>query len=283
MKKHTFNLYVFALLVAILLYVSSCTPVNEHATQSDSIPLQDEYDCSPLEQMESCDCCLSESSCETIKNNRTNPFFFGEGVYSVELEGFFYPPSLREIRQSTVLTISELAIFDDGVLFTLQISQIDTSQLDDPYPCGLDYISDGFEYLGYFFVTDNAIYRRHTWDRFSEDEKIAIINAFNENGISALTDNHFDIVASEDGTERVNQGGWYSYITVDGDRRIFSFYHEERHHVTRHYERIVWERGKGIVHFVTGIGAMRNHVEFGINLYENYPDKRWVNGLWFVE
>jgi len=223
-----------------------------------------------------------DSYYEIATCHNINPFFFSESVIFVEYEGFFYPQSLREIWQNTKLTITKLAAYENGILYTLQINQIDTSLLDDPHPYGWDYISYGFEYLGYFFITNDIIYRRRTQDGFSDEEQKSILNAFNECTENALANNSFIIVASENGTERINQEGWYSYVSVDGDRSIFTLYHEDRHHATRHYERIVWEHGKGIVHFVTGIGAMRNHVEFGIDLFERYPDKRWMNGLWYT-
>jgi hypothetical protein len=81
----------------------------------------------------------------------------------------------------------------------------------------------------------------------------------------------------------VKQDGWYNYVTVEDDIVVYRFHHEQSFHVTRHYERITWQRGRGIVHYATGIGSGRNHVEFGIDLYETYRDRRWINGVWFLD
>jgi hypothetical protein len=180
------------------------------------------------------------------------------------------------------LSIEKIETFDSGSLYILRINQIDVSQLDDPNPDGWDKISYGFENLGYFFVTENEIYKSHTRDEFSADERAMLIHSFNESVDDALLENNFVVVSSENGTEIINDDGWYSYVTVEGDTRIYHAHHEYHNQVTRHYERIVWEKGNGIVHYVTGIGAMRGHVEFGKDLYEIYPN-RWFNGLWLLD
>ena len=96
--------------------------------------------------------------------------------------------------------------------------------------------------------------------------------------------NDFTIVMDLESTEReANENGLFSYIEVDGDTIIYSSYYIDHFSSgTRYYRRIVWQRGKGITHYVSGIGFFREHVEFGTDLLETYP-YRWVGGKWIEE
>ena len=100
---------------------------------------------------------------------------------------------------------------------------------------------------------------------FTDEENAIVINRFLQNKEEYLEEEFF-IVCAENGTEDIIYGvDWHRYVEVDGDKRIFRYYSD---YVggTRYYSRIVWEKGKGIVYYVSGEGSMLMHVEFGLEL-----------------
>lgn len=223
-------------------------------------------------------CGFSESRYISPKNEHiSNPFFFPEGIGSLSFEGRFILPSTNVVEQNANLNINLLGVFENGQLWTLGIDQIDTRLIENPDP--FDYISEGFENLGYFFVTEESIYHRFTSSGFSAKENDLLINSFYENFDETL--NEFKIVMALEDTEReADEDGWFSYIEVDGDTVTYSNYYARHFYSgTRHYMRIVWRRGEGIVHYVAGMGMMRIHVEFGQKLLEGCSSN-WVGGVW---
>ena len=81
---------------------------------------------------------LSITGCKLIENEPSinqytlNPFFFPNGMISVEYDGWFFLPSMRSIEQNTILRMELLDVFSNGQLWSLEIDQIDVSLIENP-------------------------------------------------------------------------------------------------------------------------------------------------------
>lgn len=185
--------------------------------------------------------------------NRQNPYFFKRGETKVEYEGFFYPLSCREIEQNVNLNIREVKAFEEGILYELELDELDVTN-------PLDRIGMGAKYLGYFYVTKDAIYlvEQGRREQYSDELREEIIK-FVESGTGFFEE--CMIVCNEDGTENIaDENGWHEFVEVDGKRRIFHMYNDYRGG-TKEYQTIIWEKGKGIVYYKNGAGGRLMHVE----------------------
>lgn len=217
------------------------------------------------------------NGCRYLKSDAIvcgNPYFFKEGQSEAVYEGYFLPLSFREIKQNIVLNIQKIEVFENGELYSLELDQLEPT--DDP----LDSIRMGARYLGYFYVTEDIIYRVNTGISSIDREGMTkeAVEDMNENIIKLIHEEGEDfleeclIVCNEEGTENTaDENGWHEYVEVDGDRRIFHMYNDYVSG-TKEYEQIIWEKGKGITYYQHGAGNMLMHVELGINLYENMED-----------
>jgi len=183
-----------------------------------------------------------------------NSFFFAEGVKEVSYSGYIVPLSGEEVREEVTLNIRAVHEFAESELFSIMIESLD---VEDSF----DQISIDSGNLGYYFVTNNIIYRLKL---SAEDENWAQID---EKIIRRLVDekesflDEWDIVCSEE--EWVySDGEWHQSVKASGERRIYHLYSD---YVggTRYYEYIVWEKGEGIVYYKSGSGNMLMHIEFG--------------------
>lgn len=202
------------------------------------------------------------TACHTVhpgKKEAQNPFFYEPDESNVTYEGYIYPVSYSgEIWTDVSLHITEIERFDDGILYALELDQID---VEDPW----DGITWGRRYLGYFFVTEDTIYRRAAgMDGFtaeSDQEMIRMLKEDEEAFLDACS-----VVCCENGTEDItDELGYHAFVEADGDRRIFRYYHDY-YYGTKAYQLMVWEKGKGLVYYIYGEGNMRMHIEFGENL-----------------
>lgn len=191
--------------------------------------------------------------------NTQNPFFYNPNEKKVAYEGYIYPLSYSgEIWTDVYLNIKEIERFDDGILYALELDQID---VDDPW----DGIEWGRRYLGYFYVTDDIIYNwATTMDGFTEESNHEAIRMLREDEKAFLESCY--IVCCESGTEDiVDELGYHAFVEADGDRRIFRYYNDY-YYGTKGYQLMVWEKGKGLVYYIYGEGSMRMHIEFGVDL-----------------
>lgn len=191
--------------------------------------------------------------------NRQNAFFYSPNETKVAYEGYIYPLSYSgEIWTDVYLNITEMERFDDGILYALELDQID---VDDPW----DGIEWGRRYLGYFYVTNDSIYNwAATMDGFTEESNQEAIRMLREDEEAFLGARY--IVCCENGTEDiVDELGYHAFVEVDGDRRIFRYYNDY-YYGTKGYQLMVWEKGKGLVYYIYGEGSMRMHIEFGVDL-----------------
>lgn len=200
----------------------------------------------------------------------SNPYFFEKGITGQEYEGYIYPLSSKEIRENVALKIARLEEFRDSELYALELKQLDVTDTED-------MISMGRQYLGYFYVKDSQIYRLPVKDYagFTEEQTQSIIKVIREDEKSFLDMCH--IVCSEgEIDDAVDDQGYHSGIKADGNQRIYYFYNEDTSG-TKDYEKIVWEKGKGIVYYQRGAGNMLMHIEFGVDLEEwlrNKPENQ---------
>ncbi len=191
----------------------------------------------------------------------TNLYFFQDGVSEAEYEGFFYPLSCREIEQNVILNIVLIDTFKEGKLFTLELEQL---QVTDPE----DEITMGRRYLGYFFVTEQTIYRMHVkdYEGFTDEQTRDIVECIKQNFNTFI--DMCDIVCSDNEIEDyVDEDGYHTGVRVSGNQRIYYLYNEYTSG-TKEYEKIVWEEEKGIVFYERGAGSMLMHIEFGVDLNE---------------
>ena len=187
-----------------------------------------------------------------------NPYFYTTTEQKVEYEGYFYTHSYRDIWQNIDLYITNLQTFENGALYTLELEQLEST---DP----LDKIALGRRYLGYFYVTDNAIYYTSaTMEGYSDAENRRILRQIQTDEAAFLEE--CDIVCCENGTVDVtDENGYHAFVETDGDRRIFRFYNDY-FYGSKDYKLIVWEKGKGIVYYIHGNGAKNMHIEFGADI-----------------
>ncbi|MDE7206549.1 MAG: hypothetical protein K2N90_05240 [Lachnospiraceae bacterium] len=187
-----------------------------------------------------------------------NTYFYTATEKRVEYEGYFYTYSYRDIWQNINLHITNLQTFENGALYTLELEQLESA---DP----LDKIALGRRYLGYFYVTDNAIYYTSaTMEGYTDGENKRILRQIQTDEAAFLEE--CDIVCCENGTVDVtDENGYHAFVETDGDRRIFRFYNDY-FYGSKDYKLIVWEKGKGIVYYIHGNGAKNMHIEFGADI-----------------
>ena len=195
------------------------------------------------------------SFCESRNEKMTfNSYFFREEQRQLMYEGYFYPLSYRDIWQEVNLNIYEIKRFDDAILYTLELEQLEVS---DP----MDEIRMGRRFFGYFYVTADEIYYRPLGDMngYSDEKSQKVVQEIQENEREFLE--KCVVVCCENGTENVaDEGGWHQYVEVDGERRIFHLYNDYTSG-TREYGQMVWEKGKGLIYYRHGTGGMQMHIE----------------------
>lgn len=78
----------------------------------------------------------------------------------------------------------------------------------------------------------------------------------------------YALVCCEEGTEDiVDEQGYHCYVEADGDYRIYQYYNEDTSG-TKFYQKIVWEKDRGIVYYNCGEGSLKMHVEIWLDGYD---------------
>lgn len=194
-----------------------------------------------------------------------NPYFYKADETVVEYEGYFYLHTYRPFYQNVDLNITELGVFENGALYTLELGQL---EVKDP----LDELGWGRRYIGYFYVTEDGIYMTASGgDGFTKELNQEMMQLLQEDEDEFLE--RCVIACCEEGTEdRVDDQGYHIWVEVDGDRRIFRI-RNNYYYGSKDYLLMMWEKGKGITYYVHGNGMMNMHVEFGVDL----PEKQKVD------
>lgn len=210
------------------------------------------------------------SLCALYLYQDRNTFFFKKGITEVKYEGYIYPLSCEEIWENVTLKVSKIGTFENGELFTLELAQLDVADADDR-------ITMGRQYLGYFYVKDTQIFRMLVKDYtgFSEEQTRDILKLIQEDEKKFL-DMCYIVCSDEEVFDTVDINGYHSGVISQGEKRIYYYYNEEGSG-TKDYEKIIWERGKGIIYYMRGSGAMLMHIEFGVDLSKSISNKSLIN------
>ncbi len=197
--------------------------------------------------------------CIMYKTPKNKSFFFEDGTGTVEYDGYIYSLDCNEISQKVTLDIEQVQIFESGILYTLELEQI---VVENEW----DEIKMGRRYLGYFYVTENKIYRVPvaSYEGYTEEQTKEVLNLI-ENDVQSFIEQATIVCSEEAIEEQVDENGYHTMVVVDGEKRIFQLFNEYTSG-TKDYETIVWERGKGIVYYKRGAGNMLMHVEFGVDV-----------------
>jgi hypothetical protein len=173
----------------------------------------------------------------------TNPFFFANNISHVSYGGYTLTDTYHDIYNA-ILYITEIEIFKNGRLYELKFDlREDDSHL-------LDYR----DFLGYFYVQENNIYKITPYDF----QKLLESGSLDENAIIDNSEIVCQITEFKDPL-REDEKGWHHYIEVDGDTITSHGYSTLTE--TGYYERFVWERHKGLTFYLSGYGAEREHME----------------------
>lgn len=169
-----------------------------------------------------------------------------------EQTSFFFPEDENALQYSlettlqdglpkeTQLLLTRVAVGSEGVLYHIKID------IDMEFAARYCYGWDRFD-LGYFYVTDTAVYR-------IENEETA--TAFREEELQKVG----TIVCQKTGKEDPVEGqeGWHEYIEVQDNICEFHGYNDLTE--TGFYEAFIWEDGKGLIEYRSGFGAMRDGI-----------------------
>ena len=168
------------------------------------------------------------------------PFFFDHGTEMVEFEAEFAGTPFGEYEQAKI-QVEQAAQGENGILYTLMIES-------DAEAAGrYSYGEDRF-FLGYFYVTEDKIYRM---DEAGMEAGIKNEKEFPAKGT---------VVCQETGKEDPLKAerGWHEKITVDGAVCTYRSYNDFTE--TGYYESFVWEKGKGLIEYESGFGAEKDHI-----------------------
>ncbi len=191
-----------------------------------------------------------------------NPYFFRPGQREVVYQCYHCSLNGNNIEQNIKLHITKIRELDEGILYTLELDELDEP---DPY----DQMGPYRRYLGYFYVTEEEIWRVYDpGDRYTAEMTEDVVRRMEETGLEAFDERV--IVCNEPGTDSAaDENGWHEYVDIEGDKRIFRLYSAYIGRTTE-YQRIVWEKGKGITYYINGAGSMKRHVE----LWQDIPEER---------
>jgi hypothetical protein len=191
-----------------------------------------------------------------------NPYFFRPGQREVVYQCYHCSLNGNNIEQNIKLHITKIRELDEGILYTLELDELDEP---DPY----DQMGSYRRYLGYFYVTEEEIWRVYRPGvSYTAEMTEDVVRRMEETGLEAFDERV--IVCNEPGTDSAaDENGWHEYVDVEGDKRIFRLYSAYIGRTTE-YQRIVWEKGKGITYYINGAGSMKRHVE----LWQDIPEER---------
>ena len=180
------------------------------------------------------------------------PLFGGEE----SADGYFFPQGesshtymatfidLELVEKEVVLHVTEVQAFEEGTLYELKIDS--DMEARDTHA---GYRGD-WRNFGLFYVQGDEIYFIRAEEAQSEYQTVEEI-------LDAAT-----IVCSEDGKEDTldeDERGWHEFILAEGDRREYHGYSTMVE--TGYYEHFYWEKGKGLVTYESGYGALADGIE----------------------
>lgn len=202
----------------------------------------------------------------TTRSDHSNDYFFSAaGAY--RYDALFVVPSLEpsDRKEQIAITCREISRLKNGIIYNLCIDS------DEALP-GRHYRDwDRFD-LGYYYVNNDSILLVRDVDikRISEEELIDIGTIVCQK--ESIQDSHSEIEQCA-----------HEYIDNKGNRSVFCFYDSSVE--TGYYEIQVWERNKGLIHYMSGWGAMRDHMELTMEGQEfnlDIPNERTRPAVFFL-
>ena len=181
-----------------------------------------------------------------------NPFFFTADISRVRYNGYYL--NYDKIEHAFFLNIVHLKNFKNGTLYILYLDKL---IVDEPW----DQIPEGRENLGYFYVTKDKIYKLSNYNVLSEKENLDVINSISKNEKKFIA--QCQLVCQDKATKDIpDKDGWYQFIEEEGDKRTFRHYNDGGG--STWYERLEWQKGKGLILYRSGYGSGRESMEFGL-------------------
>ena len=181
---------------------------------------------------------------ELLKPAPAEGYFFPQGTAShIYMAAFvdFFP---QQQEEEVVLCIMEVQVFEGGTLYELKID----SDIEAP-DTHAGYRGDWRDF-GLFYVQGDEIYFIRAEEAKSEYQTAEeIIN----DGTKVCSETGEEDPLDED------ERGWHEFILADGDRREYHGYSTLVE--TGYYEHFFWEKGKGLVQYESGYGALANGIE----------------------
>lgn len=180
------------------------------------------------------------------------PLFCGEE----SADSYFFPQEesshtymatfidLELVEKEVVLYVTEVQAFEEGTLYELKIDS--DMEARDTHA---GYRGD-WRNFGLFYVQGDEIYFIRAEVAQSEYQTVEEI-------LDAAT-----LVCSEDGKKDAlgeDERGWHEFILAEGDRREYHGYSTMVE--TGYYEHFYWEKGKGLVTYESGYGALADGIE----------------------
>ena len=115
-------------------------------------------------------------------------------------------------------------------------------------------------HLGYFYVTKDTIlcFRGYIEDKTFINAYDMAVEDISEEIICLYGTKVFSVIPKEDELG-VEEQGWHEWIEVEDSLVRYSSYNNMVE--TGFYEYFVWEKGKGLVQYISGYGAERNGID----------------------
>ena len=223
---------VLVLLVFAIILFGGCTNVREDI-EGTKINENSEYPEIP------------EPIVEPVSEN--NQFFFQNICEPIYYEATYTFADSKDLPDRIALIVTEREKTESGILYEMRLDY-------NKEFSGRDYFGWDRFWLGYFFVQGQEIY-------LLRNEKLSDIIGNEKELINRGT-----LICNYEGvSDELGEEGWHSYITVDGNRREYHSYNNGTE--TGFYEAFIWEQGKGLISYRSGIGAEGDAIELQLDTY----------------
>ncbi len=191
-------------------------------------------------------------------NDEENNFFFEDNQTQVICDVLINNLEGEERTYELNINIEKLEEFENGTLYRMELEQPET---EDP----IDQIGMGRSYLGYYYVTKDEIYLRPLYEYnetrgYTEETDQTVIEGIQKDEQLFLED-ECRLVNCKEGIDRItDENGWNSYVKVIGNTHIYYLYNNYTSG-TKEYQKIIWQKGKGMIYYLHGAGDRKMEVE----------------------
>lgn len=190
---------------------------------------------------------------DAIKGKEENPYFFPKDLHTAKYN-IRSNLDMLETKHEIELMIIPVESSESGTIYELRLDCDEEFRGRNYY--GWDRCS-----LGYFYVQDDKIYyigHLYIGQLYTGKEIASIISeeGLMEKGVVVCQEEGLEDPLSED------EKGWHEYLLADGNRREYHGYNNLVE--TGYYENFIWEKGKGLVEYVSGWGAERDSINLSL-------------------